>query len=289
MFKRAFFVELLLVTLALPGFALPVIAPKSPDNIVKCDETRLGVTHGEVFLRAIWTPNISSVITLDSQIYANKSDSVGITPADSAVPSRLYSKYSVGVYMDANVTQRVTRLATVPQKDGYRFYGFYTEKYSGGVKVIDETGTMLNAVSTVVSEKGGTAILYAHWQPVVPNECPAGTYWSTETEECVICPANHYCGGNTDPIECDSPLQSPPGAKLVGDCGIVLHIGDEKLYLYADKQTSPSLVVEIDGRKWYGNTTPISQGAKPMSGDTTKTLHIKFGGAEYTVHGRYED
>ena len=127
--------------------------------------------------------------------------------------------------------------------------------------------------------------------------CDAGTYLPAGSEVPVACLENSYCAGGDWDIgqsadqgitKCEPGLKSPVGAKIPEDCGHVLHIGNDKLYLHSDQQTHPSLVVEIEGQKWYANMTPISEGAKTISSDEgSKTLHIQRNGTEYTVHGRY--
>ncbi len=48
-----------------------------------------------------------------------------------------------------------------------------------------------------------------------------------------------------------------PGADEAGDCGHVLHIGNNaKIHLRNNKKTSPSLYAEINGKIFYANMTP---------------------------------
>lgn len=131
---------------------------------------------------------------------------------------------------------------------------------------------------------------------VIGLTCEPGTYLPANANECVICTEDNYClGGLYAPYQsnaqgitpCESGLRSPAGSQKAADCGYILHVGDDKLYLHADKNTSPSLVVEVDGQKWYGDATPVANGKKTISDDTNKTMHMEYKGTEYTVHGRY--
>lgn len=65
------------------------------------------------------------------------------------------------------------------------------------------------------------------------------------------------------------------GADEAGDCGRVLHIGDDTLYLRSDKKTTHALHVGINGTTFYGNMgTDLSRGS----------LRIKLGSTTYFVY-----
>ena len=65
------------------------------------------------------------------------------------------------------------------------------------------------------------------------------------------------------------------GADEAGDCGRVLHIGDDTLYLRSDKKTTHALHVGINGTTFYGNMgTDLSRGS----------LRIKLGSTTYSVY-----
>lgn len=152
------------------------------------------------------------------------------------------------------------------------------------------TGLTCNDGYTLISENGRLGCTQAF------VECEAGTYLPANANECVVCTEDNYClGGLYTPYQsnaqgitpCESGLKSPAGSQKAADCGYILHVGDDKLYLHADKNTSPSLVVEVEGQKWYGDATPVANGKKTISDDTNKTMHMEYKGTEYTVHGRY--
>ncbi len=64
------------------------------------------------------------------------------------------------------------------------------------------------------------------------------------------------------------------GADEPGDCGHVLRIGANKLYLRSDKKTSPSLNLNYNGTIYYGNaTTDQRNGLKLNSGGVTYSIY----------------
>ena len=126
--------------------------------------------------------------------------------------------------------------------------------------------------------------------------CQAGQYLPKNSRECAVCPNDSYCPGNDADngfsifatvdqgiTECPGSLKSPIGASSEKDCGKVLHIDGEVVYLHKDKR-GPSLVMDIKGTTWYADATPVADGKKKMSDDSNKELHIMIGNTEYTVH-----
>lgn len=65
------------------------------------------------------------------------------------------------------------------------------------------------------------------------------------------------------------------GADEAADCGRILHIGDDTVYLRNTKKTTPSLNVQIGDTKYYGDMT---------SGTTKGKLRVKSGTTTYSVH-----
>lgn len=137
----------------------------------------------------------------------------------------------------------------------------------------------------------GSVGLEAIWYP----DCNPGQYVPMGESSCQTCLANSYCSGGTylqdgpaatDTFitSCASGLYSQSGSRTVNDCGRILHVGDSVVYLHADRRTTPSLIVSVEGTQYYADTTPVSQGAVPMSAGDTKTLRINYQGTEYTVH-----
>ena len=76
---------------------------------------------------------------------------------------------------------------------------------------------------------------------------------------------------------CDDGLTtigSGAGADEVGDCGRVLNVNGEKIYLRSERKTTPSLNVSINGTTFYGNMGASGIGAlKLNSGGTTYSVY----------------
>lgn len=76
---------------------------------------------------------------------------------------------------------------------------------------------------------------------------------------------------------CDDGLTtigSGAGADEVGDCGRVLNVNGEKIYLRSERKTTPSLNVSINGTTFYGN----------MGGSGIGALKLNSGGTTYSVY-----
>lgn len=160
-----------------------------------------------------------------------------------------------------------------------------------GFAVITGDEESIACDNTVLNTYEGRAAFGAVWYP----DCAPGQYLPENSDACVKCLADSYCSGGAIRIEgladrdygivrCANGLHAQAGSRTADDCGRILHIGDSNLYLHKDKRTTPSLIVEIDGTKFYADTTPISQGEKPVSAGAQKTLRINYKGTEYTVH-----
>ena len=71
------------------------------------------------------------------------------------------------------------------------------------------------------------------------------------------------------------------GADEEGDCGRILHVDGEKLYLRSTKKTEHALHVRVGESTFFGN---MVVGDKKMSDGATKTLKIKHNGQIYSVY-----
>ena len=119
-------------------------------------------------LEAMWSANVSGLITLDSNRYeTSSSPSAAQTASPAAADASVYSVYNTAMYGDnptTNTSQTaITGLTTDPQITGYTFSGFYTGKAGSGTQVIDANGDYLPAATTQIQAAGGTATWYAHW------------------------------------------------------------------------------------------------------------------------------
>ena len=114
--------------------------------------------------------------------------------------------------------------------------------------------------------------------------CPGGRYVQTAGDVCVNVGAGYWAPSSTIPQgsvgsrnACASGLTTigfDAGADEAGDCGRVLNVGDEKIYLRSTKKTTPSLNISINGDVFYGN----------MSTATKGSLRINSGGTTYSVY-----
>ena len=114
--------------------------------------------------------------------------------------------------------------------------------------------------------------------------CSGGEYVPTAGDGCVNVGVGYWGAGGTvsqtstlGRNECESGLTtigSGLGADEAGDCGRVLNVGDEKIYLRSTKKTTPSLNISINGDVFYGN----------MSTATKGSLRINSGGTTYSVY-----
>lgn len=100
------------------------------------------------------------------------------------------------------------------------------------------------------------------------------------SSECVQCPENTY-ENNGKCVACPDGLYSYPGSDEYGDCSHILHIGTEQLYLRGNKQTTPSLHVQIGDQIFYGNMT---QQNTPMSKHTEKHLRTNYDGTIWSIY-----
>jgi hypothetical protein len=136
-------------------------------------------------------------------------------------------------------------------------------------------------------------------------KCEPGTYLPAGEKECVVCPEDSYCAGSgedsftfkeVDPegkdndqgiFKCDDGLKAPEGSTSYKDCGILMRIDGDALYLRAERvmNGNPAFVTQDSkGNDWYATMTPVSEGKKKVSKGSDKELHVKVGNVEYTVH-----
>ena len=115
--------------------------------------------------------------------------------------------------------------------------------------------------------------------------CDGGSYIAVaNATQCSNVGAGYWAPSSTIPqgsvgsrTACESGLTtigSGAGADEAGDCGRVLNVGDEKIYLRSTKKTTPSLNISINGDVFYGN----------MSTATKGSLRINSGGTTYSVY-----
>lgn len=130
---------------------------------------------GDLTLTAEWRHN-TATITLNSSIYTantisgnpkynQDTEADGITKAN---PSTVYSGYNIGLFssqLDAtegnpDLIYDNENPVIIPSRTGYDFKGFYDLSSN---QMIDNHGVPTNAADTAVSQDGGSATWYAHW------------------------------------------------------------------------------------------------------------------------------
>lgn len=308
MCKRSIFTMMLAGTLSLPAFA------NITDESV-CDVDTLGIYNdgGTARVEAIWIPsnytcpagqylNALSAGCADCPVgsFCEGLEDVVFNDNDQGLGS-CPENYTSLVGAAAMTDCYTAGTASCALKNPYSEHG--TANYA------NETGTCKTFYNTdvcVLDNESDCAITSLNCNPGYVQDtvdeqlkcvtygipCEAGTYLKAGEVVCSVCPADSYCEGDTFIISaedqgitpCPDNLTAVAGSSDVGDCGRMLHIGNSTLHLHANKYTTPSLVIDVDGATYYANMTPVSQGAKTMSTDTDETLHIKVGDVEYTVH-----
>lgn len=123
--------------------------------------------------------------------------------------------------------------------------------------------------------------------------CSKGEYLPAHRYQCETCPENNYCVGGTYPYsetntsgatQCPNGLYAPAGMWESAQCGRILHIGDNVVYLRATKKTSPAIHIDIDNdgiADYFGNMTTLDV---PMTRGTTRKLKLRYGGITYSVY-----
>ena len=183
-------------------------------------------------------------------------------------------------------------------------YGYWNNGKNGDHTISDGcyatmTGTLSNGSLTEHGcylgtdgdyGNGGGKSCYVHQDNL---KCNAGYYASTLSNgyvwnntragllsnTCVGVGAGYYSAANIlTRNQCPTGLTTigyGAGADEAGDCGRVMHMGENKLYLRSTKKTTPSLNVKVGDTTYYGNMT---------SGTTKGKLRVKSGTTTYSVH-----
>lgn len=120
----------------------------------------------------------------------------------------------------------------------------------------------------------------------IPRYCDPGYYIPENATKCVICVENHYCigGENATMQPCSEGLVSPVGTVSADNCGKIMRVGEDMLYLTQTQQTTPALAVRIDGKIYYAKIEPLTEDKNQMNNTTNTSLRTKIDGVEYYIH-----
>ncbi len=122
--------------------------------------------------------------------------------------------------------------------------------------------------------------------------CDGGYYIETANDtECSAVGAGHWAAESWTPqgqagsyTNCAAGLTTigyGVGADEAGDCGRVLHVGANHIYLRSDRKTDKTLNVKIGGTVLYGN---MANAEVNMSNNVDHSLKIKVGNTTYSVY-----
>jgi len=121
-------------------------------------------------------------------------------------------------------------------------------------------------------------------------DCAAGYYVPANNDGCVSCPADSYCPGGHYVFNetmaqginpCADGLHTPAGMWESDQCGRILHIGENVIYMRSTRKTIPSFNIKVGNDIFYGNMTTADV---PMSATATQKLKVKLGDTIYSVY-----
>ena len=124
------------------------------------------------------------------------------------------------------------------------------------------------------------------------TKCADGAYVATAKAACVNVGSGYYAAthtvayGKTSSVrgQCADGLTTigyGAGANEEGDCGRVLNVDGEKLYLRSTKKTEHALHVRVGEDVFYGN---MDTSSKVISEGATNKLRIRYNDTVYYVH-----
>ena len=156
-------------------------------------------------------------------------------------------------------------------------YNSSTSKYD---RVIANTYyTKVNPGYYADTTAAGTCPGAMVYQKTLP--CPANSYCPGFADGMPLCSDSNYTYGTTLGLNaCPTGLLSPAGSWKSSQCGHILHIGDNTLYLHGTKDTTPSLNVRWGDTTWYANMTLAD---KKMNINSDRYLKIRYDNTTYNV------
>ncbi len=123
-------------------------------------------------------------------------------------------------------------------------------------------------------------------------KCERGYYLPELSESCAQCPENSYCPGgdytyseeSVGLYSCPEETFSSNGMWEISQCGRILHVGNDVLYLNSVQRTTPSLRLDLnhDGvADYFAHMTTLDV---PMHIGTERKLKIRYMGLLYSVY-----
>ena len=122
------------------------------------------------------------------------------------------------------------------------------------------------------------------------HNCSAGYYLPANVDECTMCPENNYCVGGTYTFNettaqgitaCASGLYAPAGMWESAQCGHILHVGNNVVYLRSVAKTTPSFNFKIGNDIFYANMTTAEV---PMNAGTVRQLKASDGVTTWSIY-----
>jgi hypothetical protein len=120
--------------------------------------------------------------------------------------------------------------------------------------------------------------------------CSPGEYLPNTASVCQPCTENSYCTGGTFTVNtagaqgidmCPNDWYSPAGMSSVDQCGRILHIGDNVVYLRSAKKTTPSLHIKVGDDVFYGNATTLDV---PVHAGVERKLKVRYNNTTYSIY-----
>ena len=122
--------------------------------------------------------------------------------------------------------------------------------------------------------------------------CIGGYYLPLNSQTCQLCEQNNYCSGgaflpgetNQGITPCPNSLYSPAGMSNAEQCGRILRMENDIVYLRSTHQTTPSLNVDVDNDgtpDFFGNMTQTNV---PMTTGSSRRLEVEYNNQLWYVY-----
>lgn len=279
--------------------SLSALFPYIPGNAASGAQPRFSFTfYGATHLTSIPDTLFANYTTGANDMFAGTF--YGCTSL-ATIPAGLFSGITTGANnMFRNTFSGCTNLGRyIPPST---FAGLIANGHPTATNMWTNTFTNTNLATTCDAYTGMTQYTTGYeneWGGKVScvdgsnHVCAAGEYLPISYDACTTCPENSYCPGGTYSfdttmtqgiIACAAGLYAPAGMSSVEQCGRILHIGDNVVYLRSVKKTTPSLNfdTDLDGvPDFFGNMTTEDV---PMTRGAERKLKIKYDDRIYSVY-----